>query len=142
MRRSHSEARRKYYCGLISQLTYRYVQARKKQATSASVASYRITFTEKNIHEAKSRKTLTRVGFEPTLMKTTALTLRLRPLGHRVVLFFTSLLSILISTSASTIKNYIVSDVIKKDHNLNHQTSRRYEIRINLEFRKLICDSN
>jgi len=58
------------------------------------------------------------------------------------VLFFTSLLSILISTSASTIKNYIVSDVIKKDHNLNHQTSRRYEIRINLEFRKLICDSN
>ncbi len=29
---------------------------------------------------------VTRVGFEPTPMKTTALTLRLRPLGHRVVL--------------------------------------------------------
>ena len=29
---------------------------------------------------------LTRVGFEPTPMKTTALTLRLRPLGHRVEL--------------------------------------------------------
>jgi hypothetical protein len=27
---------------------------------------------------------VTRVGFEPTPMKTTALTLRLRPLGHRV----------------------------------------------------------
>ena len=29
---------------------------------------------------------MTRVGFEPTPMKTTALTLRLRPLGHRVSL--------------------------------------------------------
>ena len=29
-------------------------------------------------------KSMTRVGFEPTPMKTTALTLRLRPLGHRV----------------------------------------------------------
>jgi hypothetical protein len=28
---------------------------------------------------------VTRVGFEPTPMKTTALTLRLRPLGHRVM---------------------------------------------------------
>ena len=36
---------------------------------------------------------MTRVGFEPTLMKTTALTLRLRPLGHRVVLLEVELLS-------------------------------------------------
>ena len=31
------------------------------------------------------KKALTSVGFEPTPMKTTALTLRLRPLGHDVI---------------------------------------------------------
>lgn len=38
---------------------------------------------------------LTRVGFEPTPMKTTALTLRLRPLGHRVVVGIAGLLLVL-----------------------------------------------
>ena len=38
------------------------------------------------VRDENRQNVMTRVGFEPTPMKTTALTLRLRPLGHRVVL--------------------------------------------------------
>jgi hypothetical protein len=55
-----------------------------KDSFSSKPTPTRSFFYEK-VEDAGKAK-VTRVGFEPTPMKTTALTLRLRPLGHRVVL--------------------------------------------------------
>ena len=46
---------------------------------------FKNSLSSKRVSYVKNCEKMTSVGFEPTPTKTTALTLRLRPLGHDVV---------------------------------------------------------